>query len=370
MNANNKTGILSAVFCCLLFQAGILIPSRAALGAETLVTIDDFSLFGAMTQSVAELTADVIQLGTAQVSFQNDIAAARRDLQTGWNNPKTRDEAAARLGNLLFQKDMLYALIPISEGVNAGWERSKAFNRLSGAPLDGGITKAATEEFLTWIATLRGHLGAYENDLILMALITNPGKLQSAFQSSRPAYLNYAETRDQYELNRFLPLPAPRLAADGSAAFKKQRINVLNPYRWGVDPRLEMGTRLRALAAQGQQMLECVYGPIRAQHPEDGEMSIYRDALFWYRSAPADIKGLQELDLRGKLAGLGEHALERCPATQAQAVALQAANVARHPLTSRQNAEKEAKKGQMSEMEKQCGDDRACMRRAIREQQR
>lgn len=370
MNVSNKARILPALFCCLIFQAGMLIPARSAFGAGTLDSIDDFSLFGAMTQSVAELTGEVIQLGAAQVSFQNDIAAARHDLQTGWGNPKTRDETAARLGNLLFQKDLLYALIPISEGVNAGWERSKAFNRLSGAPLDGGITAAATQEFLTWVVTLRGHLGAYENDLILMTLITQPGKLQSALQSSQPAYLSYAETRDQYELNRFLPLPAPRLAADGSAAFKKQRINVFNPYSWGVDQRRELGTRLRALAAQGQQVLECVYGPIRAQHPEDGEMSIYRNALFWYRSAPTDVKELQELDLRGKLAGLGEQALERCPATQARAVALQAANTARHPLTSRQNAEKEAKKDQMNEIEKQCGDDRACVRRAIREQHR
>lgn len=337
----------------LLVCIGALLPTREAVAQDP---VEDFSLVSWTAGQAAELAVNLIQMGQAQASLQQEIAAARRDFQAAWNDTAKREKAAARLGALLYQKDILYALTPLSEGLHTGWERSKLINRLSGAPLDGGIDDSAVSEFFYWIITLRGHLGAYGDDLLLLAVANKPGDFNKALQNSHPAYLRYTEARDQAELDRFLPPPAPRLAADGSAALKQQRIEVLDPFRMNVNLKQDVGTRLRSIAARNQQVLGCVYGPVRVHHPERGEITIQRNATFWYRSAPADIQGLLNADQGRQLGELGDQALTSCPPSWAAVETVQAANISRHPTTVRREQQK-------TNMSQECGGDRSCMRR-------
>jgi hypothetical protein len=362
ISITGKISIHAIIFQLFLFQAVAMLPARDVFAIEPVDSFEDFSLSGWTIQNLANAAIDLHNLGVLQASFQNDLEIARHDLEAAWNTPKARDAAAAHLENLLFLKDLQYAILPIGKGVNKGWDESQAFNRLSGAPLDGGITPAAIPEYVIWITTMRGHLGAYGNDL---ALLTSTNILP-ALELSQSAYLRYTEIRDQYELSRFLPLPKPRLATDGSPAFKKQRIDIINPYQFDVNQRGEIGTRLRALVGQRQQMLECIYGPVRDHYPER-EINRYSKTLFWYRMAPRNIKELQESDLNGNLAAIGNEALNTCPTTYAQAKALQAANVARHPFTARQNVKKEAAEAQIIKIKQECGGNPACERRRVRE---
>lgn len=343
------------------------LPVEAAAGDPW--SIEEFSLFGFMAGEVAQLTEDVIGLGIAQASFEDEIAGARQALHSQWSDTAAREQAASRLADLLFQKDLMYALLPLSEGPNQGWEGSKAFNRASGKPLDGGIPSHATSDFLHWVVTIRGNLGVYDEELLNPLVLANQALLLPALEKSQPAYRHYARIRDTAEAARFLPPPPERLAADGSGALKEQQVEPFNPFGWGSDQRQPFGAQLRRLAEQNQQMLQCVYGPVHIQ--SDGQAwSAYPVKTFWYRTPPTDIQNLRSMDphptrtgFQGGFAGLGERGLQQCPATASQADQLLAANVANHPGTLAQQASKQQ---DSQAIQSACGDDRQCARAEMR----
>lgn len=358
------------VFACvawMVLYAAAYPSAHAAVGDP--LPIEEFSLFGFVTGEVAQLTQDVIGLGIEQALFQDQIATARRDLHRQWTDPAARKAAASHLAELLFQKDLMYALLPLSEGPNQGWESSKLFYQLSGQPLDGGISPHTQAAFLHWVVTIRGNLGVYGEEQLSPLKLADPALLMPALQKSQPAYRDYAQIRDADEAARFLPLPPERLAADGTAALKEQRVEAFNPFGWGVDHRQPFGAQLRRLAEQHQQMLQCVYGPVRIR--SDGrERNAFPAKTFWYKTPPADIRNLRNLDqhptlsgLQGGFAELGERGFEHCPATESQAATLHAANVATHPTTLARQA---AKQQDSREIQSSCGDDAQCARAEMR----
>lgn len=358
---NDKSIHVLPLLLVLLVCIGALLTAQQAKAQNP---VEDFSLVNWTAEQAAELATNLVQMGQAQASLQQEIAAARQDFQAAWSDTTKRKKTAARLGELLYQKDILYALIPLAEGWYTGWERSQMINRLSGAPLDGGIDDSAVREFFYWIITLRGHLGAYGDDHLLLAVVSNFGAFNTALHNSYPAYLRYTRERDQAELARFLPPPAPRLAADGSAALKEQRIEVLDPFRMNIDLKRDaLGTQLRNLAAGNQQMLNCVYGPVRAQHPDRGEISIHRKATFWYQSAPVDIQELLNADQGRQLGEFGDQPLTNCPQSWVAAKAVQTAHYSEHPITVRREQERINSDLKLSQKLKECGGDQSCTRR-------
>lgn len=162
--------------------AAALLPAVAA--PEDPPSIEEFSLYGAIAGEVAQLAQNVIQLGIAQASFQEEVTGARHDLHAQWTHPTERAAAASHLAALLFQKDLMYALLPLSEGATLGWERSKAFNQLSGEPLDGGIPSQAAGEFLHWVITVRGNLGVYGEEQLNPFTIADPARLLPALEKA------------------------------------------------------------------------------------------------------------------------------------------------------------------------------------------
>lgn len=331
--------------------------------------IENFSMAGFIAGQTVQLLEDVVALGAAQASFQVQLDSARNALERSWSDPVQRDQAARQLAELLFQKDVMYALLPISEGVSEGWKRSEAFNRLAGSPVDGGISPFAQGAFLHWVQTVRAHLNAYDEALLSPLVSANGALLSSAIEKSQPAYRRYTQIRDAEELSRFLPLPPARLANDGSGLLKEQAIGEFSAVGWGISQRQALGPKLSELARLKQPMLECVYGPLTVDDRQQAH-AVYPVHLFWYKSPPANIESLVNMDnsptltgFLGGFTGLGSDALLDCPESEKQADALHAANVAKQHVTL---AQQEKKNSQQEQIAKKCGSDAACARQEMR----
>jgi hypothetical protein len=353
----------------LALLAGLTFGPVSPAFAQPWTYIERFSLSGFVAGQAALLLENIVALSTAQAEFQEQLDSARNALKTGWRNAAERERAAGRLAELLFQKDLMYALMPFSEGVTEGWKRSEAFNRLSGAPFDGGISLFSQAAFLHWVQTVRAHLGVYDDNLLSPQVSANWTLMSSAIEKSQSAYRRYSQARDAEELARFLPVPPARLATDGSGLLSTQTVDSFSAVGWGITQRQPLGPKLRELAELNQPMLECTYGPIMVG-PKEQLRAVYPVRLFWYKTPPTTISTLVEIDnnptltgFLGGFTGLGSDALSECPESEKQADALYAANVAKHHATltkqKKQDTTREA-------IKKKCGDDMACARRETR----
>jgi hypothetical protein len=272
----------------------------------------------------------------ASGEFNTKISKARTAYFAA-TTAKAKAEARTTYAALLRQKDMMFAAMMLSTGpTDAAWQRTHGAMILAGGALDGGILTEVVPAFNTWLWSVRSHYGVARATTLLTF---DADRLRNAIKAAEPDYARYAAARDKAELQRRLDAEAKRVASidlakrseaavnpDGSLKLDHQKIEPMSYSHWisSLDTP-ELRTILLATMAQGQQIINCNYGPIRAN---DGSQDFEKHS-FWYPTAPPKINEMLAMDRKGAVGYLRSASTGTCPINNRQAAGLRAA--ALHP---------------------------------------
>jgi hypothetical protein len=180
----------------------ILVMTVARGAHAEMVTIEEF-----IGRSIGQQIGDTIVKG-AQFKDAKDNANAEFDQARSAFYAQLTDGILGspeeqNFAELLYDKDIYYLSLNVSEGVRSSAQRLKALDMLSGgAALDGGIPGwPADDLFDAWVTKVRSHLGATADGQLIF--VFDPVALKQAIDATRPSYDRYRKARDEQEFKRW-----------------------------------------------------------------------------------------------------------------------------------------------------------------------
>lgn len=181
--------------CGARFIANVMLGiSLTILAAEAQYTQDDTvgTVIGTNLQQAIE-SAHIAASESAL--FSRTLQQARSRYFFALKSGQGVKEAEAEFMQLLLEKDMIYLLIAIPEGVDG--VRAKLVEQV--ATFDGGITPNARREFREWVDDIRFELGAREKQDFAVAAL-NPIRLAGAIEATSNSAAIYIAARNRAEL--------------------------------------------------------------------------------------------------------------------------------------------------------------------------
>lgn len=152
------------------------------------------SAIGGALRSAAEFAQ-------SKAAANAEMEKARRDFLRNYPNGADLAAARERLASLLFQKDLYYLSLSISEGLTPDNEqRLQLLDMLTGGALDGGIHPGAKADFADWVDAVRASLGARRRGELLF--VTSGPDVLKAIGDNMGVYERYLQRRDPIELAR------------------------------------------------------------------------------------------------------------------------------------------------------------------------
>lgn len=184
----------------MMTGAAVLFMTTAA-HAE-MVTIEEF-IGGSIGRQIGDTIVAGTRFKNAKHDANSEFDRARSAFYAQLANGILGSPEEQHFGELLYDKDIYYLSLNVSEGVRSSAKRLKALDALSGgAALDGGIPGwPADDLFDAWVTEVRSHLGATADGQLLF--VFNPIALKQAIDATKPSYDRYRKARDEQEFKRW-----------------------------------------------------------------------------------------------------------------------------------------------------------------------
>lgn len=208
---------LSRVTVFIFFLCGVPV---APLYAQ--VYPGEFSIAGSIAEGVGDAVRDFGALVVVSAEATAEIKEARQNFWETYPDKPGLEEASARFAQLLWQKDQLYMVGFLIEGVpprNEIEEMPNLFDILEGRAarlptdhrnlagllmglaggIDGGIDPTLGRWYFDWVRAVRRGMGATNDGQVLLL---NPLRYADALAQAEPEYREYVHRRDFGELFR------------------------------------------------------------------------------------------------------------------------------------------------------------------------
>lgn len=298
---------------------------------------------GFIAEQAPKLISAHQDLVRGRVAFDIRIEAARASYFNEKNGPAQKEKARKEFAELLYAKDLVYLSSLLAWGPNENsWNTIKAVYLLSGREPDGGIAPVALTEFNEWVRSVRRFAGAQRDGQF--AIITDPATLQQALTAASPQYRAYLAKRDAYEIQKIINAKKKvellarvnaAKSADGTPSFYDHIISDLKTFDWflpGIngDNKDKIDRLMYEAKSNGQKIISCRYGP----EINDKDEEVFSSFLYWYESAPAEMREIISLDITRKVSHYGEVGIVKCPSTYAQSKRLKQETLARYPAAT------------------------------------
>jgi hypothetical protein len=200
----------------------LLLHGAAADPARAQVDPGEFTIAGSIAGGVGDAVRDFGALVVVSAEATAEIEEARRSFWDSYPDGPGFAEAAARFADLLWQKDQLYMVGFLIEGVPAHNEiepMPNLFDVLEGRAarlptdhrnlagllmglaggIDGGIDPTLGRWYFDWVRAVRRGMGATNDRQVLLL---NPLRYADALAQAEPEYREYVHRRDFGELFR------------------------------------------------------------------------------------------------------------------------------------------------------------------------
>lgn len=251
-------------------------------------------------RDASEVATAVGNFGQARSKLNVEIASARRAFFSTASDPSSRSAAERRFAELLLIKDWTYMV----SAVPIGFDRDTDI-RLSALNVDGGIPTSALPAFREWVNGIRRSLGATRPT---QTLVFTESEAKSAIDVNWALYNSYKLKRDEAEfLNRqaeavtsersqeWLKQHKDAVASDGSSKLHRQTVLAFSslhasPPGTSVPAREKFQAWMKSAEGTGQQVLACVYGPVRVENTGP----VYDTELFWHKAPPPELVRTRE----------------------------------------------------------------------------
>ena len=188
---------LVAAIGSTMFAALVATSSQAEM-----LTLEEF-----IGKSIGQQIGDTVVKGAQFKSSKHDanaeFAQARRAFYAQLANGILGSPEEQNFAELLYDKDIYYLSLNVSEGVRSSAKRMKALDALSGgAALDDGIAGwPADDLFDVWVTDVRSQLGATADGQLIF--VFDPVAFKQAIDATKPSYDRYRKARDEQEFKRW-----------------------------------------------------------------------------------------------------------------------------------------------------------------------
>lgn len=209
----------------LVLATSFTIPSGQALAqsAQSAGSASDGYWIGNPTpfdyigKNAGGALADAASLGVAGPKVEAQISQARARFFAPGLTAAQKQAAGREFGQVLWDKEMLYAALYLPEGFNKHAEAAVAvIAKLShpgaqGIPafLDGGFPGMSWHYFIIWIRAVRATMGAPEDGQLL--LIMDHAAVMKAMLANKDSYMAYRVERDKGEFEEWANRQKPRV---------------------------------------------------------------------------------------------------------------------------------------------------------------
>lgn len=183
-------------------SAAILAMVMARGAHAEMVTIEEY-IGASIGRQIGDIIVKGDQFKNAKSNANAEFKQARSAFYGQLANGVLGSPEEQNFAELLYDKDIYFLSLNVSEGVRSSKKRLEALDKLSGgAALDGGISGwPADDLFDAWVTAVRSHLGARADGQLIF--VFNPVALKQAIDATKPSYDRYRKARDAQEFKRW-----------------------------------------------------------------------------------------------------------------------------------------------------------------------